>query len=149
MRLLLWTIPILYGPVANAFVGPNSHGSTGCYKTLSSSLFATPLPNGLSPFEKSLSKSLDLQGSFRNLAQKALGQALRNNPQQQQPNERCWEIEFPPLLGGDLTKTQFGEGVITVALSFSIVTFVIAFSYHLKNNLTISTHYLYCFDRRL
>ena len=61
----------------------------------------TPLPNGLSPFEKSLSKSLDLQGSFRKLAGNALQQALRTGV------TRC-ELEFPPLLGGDLAKTQFG-----------------------------------------
>lgn len=61
----------------------------------------TPLPNGLSPFEKSLSKSLDLQGSFRKIAGSALSQALRDGVKRV-------EIEFPPLLGGDKAKSQFG-----------------------------------------
>ena len=61
----------------------------------------TPLPQGLSPFEKSLSKSLDLQGNFRKIAGAALGQALRDGV-------KSMEIEFPPLLGGDMAKSQFG-----------------------------------------
>ena len=62
----------------------------------------TPLPTGLSPFEKSLSKSLDLQGNFRRVAGAALQQALRDGCPR-------LELEFPPLLGGDLAKSQFGE----------------------------------------
>jgi hypothetical protein len=62
----------------------------------------TPLPAGLSPFEKSVSKSLDIQGSFRKVTEKAILQAIRDN-------KVLFEVEFPPLLGGDKTKTQFGK----------------------------------------
>jgi hypothetical protein len=36
----------------------------------------TPLPKGISPFEKSLSKNLDIQEQFRRLAKKAVQTAL-------------------------------------------------------------------------
>ena len=87
--------------------------SASTRQSSSSALFATtnkkctPLPNGLSPFEKSLSKSLDVQGNFRNIAGAALSQALRDGVKRM-------EIEFPPLLGGDKTKSQFGTCVVCV-----------------------------------
>ena len=68
----------------------------------STQMGATPLPKGLSPFEKSVSKSLDIQGTFRKLAQTALERALRDGQTQ-------LELEFPPLAGGDQSKSQFDD----------------------------------------
>ncbi|KAL7557809.1 hypothetical protein ACA910_003853 [Epithemia clementina (nom. ined.)] len=62
----------------------------------------SPLPKGLSPFEKSFSKSLDIQGNFRKLAASALERALRDG-------ETKLELEFPPLAGGDQSKSQFDD----------------------------------------
>jgi hypothetical protein len=62
----------------------------------------SPLPAGISPFEKSNAKSLDIQGDFRNLAGPALQKALRDGVKQ-------LEIDFPPLTGGDQSKTQFDD----------------------------------------
>ena len=62
----------------------------------------SPLPKGLSPFEKSMSKSLDIQGTFRKVATTALDRALRDGVLQ-------LELEFPPLAGGDQSKSQFDD----------------------------------------
>ena len=69
-------------------------------------LFANPssqqqqlsdLPTGISPFEKSLSKSIDVQADFRNRAKPALEKAMADGI-------RLIEIEFPPLIGGEKVK---------------------------------------------
>jgi hypothetical protein len=60
------------------------------------------LPPGLSPFEKSVAKCLDVQGSFRKLAAPAFEQAIRDGA-------TLLELEFPPLIGGDLSKTNFDD----------------------------------------
>jgi hypothetical protein len=77
--------------------------------TLPSALYASKnlqkyssLPPGLSPFEKSVAKSLDVQGSFRKLAAPAFEQAIRDGATR-------LELEFPPLIGGDLSKTNFDD----------------------------------------
>lgn len=62
-------------------------------------LQATPLPSGLSPFEKGASKSLNLQGTFRKLAASAIDKAVKNG-------ERLVEVDFPPFIGG---KSQFDD----------------------------------------
>ena len=62
----------------------------------------SPLPKGISPFEKSVSKSIDIQGNFRKLAQPALEKAIQDGCTQ-------LEIEFPPLAGGDKSKSQFDD----------------------------------------
>jgi len=74
-------------------------------------LFANPssqqqqlsdLPTGISPFEKSLSKSIDVQADFRNRAKPALEKAMADGI-------RLIEIEFPPLIGGEKSKNQFDD----------------------------------------
>jgi hypothetical protein len=60
------------------------------------------LPPGLSPFEKSVAKGLDVQGSFRKLAAPAFEKAIRDG-------ETRLELEFPPFVGGDQSKTQFDD----------------------------------------
>jgi hypothetical protein len=62
----------------------------------------TPLPLDISPFAKSNSKRRDVQGDFRKLALGGLQQALQDGVTQ-------LELEFPPLLGGDKSKSQFDD----------------------------------------
>jgi Domain of unknown function (DUF1995) len=62
----------------------------------------SPLPPGLSPFEKSLAKGIDVQANFRGIAAKAIEQAVRDG-------QMLLEVEFPSLVGGDKTKTQFDD----------------------------------------
>lgn len=62
----------------------------------------SPLPRGISPFEKGLSKNIDIQGDFRKRAKRAIDIAISNNI-------RRLEIEFPPLLGGSQSKSQFDD----------------------------------------
>lgn len=60
------------------------------------------LPRGISPFEKSLSKSIDVQADFRLRAKSAVDAASRDGV-------RLMEVEFPPLIGGDKSKSQFDD----------------------------------------
>mmetsp|Transcript_21590 Transcript_21590/g.26726 ORF Transcript_21590/g.26726 Transcript_21590/m.26726 type:complete len:378 (+) Transcript_21590:160-1293(+) len=60
------------------------------------------LPKGISPFEKSVSKSLDIQADFRARAKVAVEAAAADGV-------RLLEIEFPPLIGGDQSKSQFDD----------------------------------------
>jgi hypothetical protein len=77
----------------------------------------TPLPKGISPFEKSLSKNLDIQQQFRQIAKKAVQNAITDagtsNPSSFSSSfpgpSPLLEIEFPPLLGGDKAKSQFDD----------------------------------------
>ena len=60
----------------------------------------TPLPSGLSPFEKSTAQQLDVQGSFRKIAAMAMARAMSNQV-------RLLEIDFPPFIGSG--KSQFDD----------------------------------------
>eukprot|EP00566_Odontella_aurita_P000603 CAMPEP_0113555128 /NCGR_PEP_ID=MMETSP0015_2-20120614/16542_1 /TAXON_ID=2838 /ORGANISM="Odontella" /LENGTH=373 /DNA_ID=CAMNT_0000456365 /DNA_START=109 /DNA_END=1233 /DNA_ORIENTATION=+ /assembly_acc=CAM_ASM_000160 len=60
------------------------------------------LPRGISPFEKSLSKSIDVQADFRSRAKTAVDAAVADAAV-------LMEIEFPPLIGGDKSKSQFDD----------------------------------------
>jgi len=64
----------------------------------------TPLPKDISPFDKSASKGRDIQGDLRKLATTAIQKAFSSN-------ERpvLMELEFPPLIGGEQSKTQFDD----------------------------------------
>jgi hypothetical protein len=99
----------------SAFVPPFSY-TTSCCSCSSSSTTTTlaavtnnknknnlsTLPKDISPFEKSSSKRRDVQGEFRSIALSALTSALKDGKTQ-------IEIEFPPLLGGDQSKSQFDD----------------------------------------
>lgn len=75
-----------------------------CVEFSCNKLFVSPantiLPKGLNPFEKGVSKSLDIGGSFRKLAEAAIDQAIADGLDK-------LEIEFPPL--SDSGKTQFDD----------------------------------------
>ncbi|KAL9182620.1 hypothetical protein ACHAXT_013272 [Thalassiosira profunda] len=62
----------------------------------------SPLPRGISPFEKSLSKNIDIQAQFRQGAKRAIDAAIADGVAK-------IEIEFPPLLGGSQSKSQFDD----------------------------------------
>jgi len=62
----------------------------------------SPLPRGISPFEKSLSKNIDVQGEFRKGAKRAIDAAIGDGVTK-------IEIEFPPLIGGSQSKSQFDD----------------------------------------
>jgi len=71
----------------------------------SSAIFAeklSRLPSGISPFEKSGARYRDFQGEFRKTCASVLQTALKQGV-------ATMEIEFPPLLGGDKSKTQFDD----------------------------------------
>lgn len=69
-----------------------------CPTLLSAKL--SDLPTGISPFEKSLGKSMNIPDQLRKKALVALQKATKDNLQ-------LMEIEFPPLLGEG--KTQFDD----------------------------------------
>jgi hypothetical protein len=71
----------------------------------------TPLPKDISPFDKSASKRRDVQGDLRKLATVALENALStiNNNKGSSKTPTLLELEFPPLIGGDQSKTQFDD----------------------------------------
>ena len=62
----------------------------------------SPVPKGISPFEKSLSKSIDIQGTLRKTAKRAIEAAIADGVSK-------IEVEFPPLLGGAQSKSQFDD----------------------------------------
>lgn len=68
----------------------------------SNSQALSPIPKGISPFEKSLSKNLNLQAEFRQRAKRAIDSAISDNV-------KLMEVEFPPLLGGSQSKSQFDD----------------------------------------
>jgi hypothetical protein len=74
--------------------------SSSTRTVLSASL--SSLPKDISPFEKSSSKSRDVQGEFRKIAEKAVKAAIADGVKQ-------IELEFPPLLGGSSSKSQFDD----------------------------------------
>jgi len=65
------------------------------------------LPRGISPFEKSISKSIDVQADFRSRAKAAVDAALASSSGDE--GVQLLEIEFPPLLGGSSSKSQFDD----------------------------------------
>ncbi|KAL7520341.1 hypothetical protein ACHAWX_005065 [Stephanocyclus meneghinianus] len=95
-----------------AFTPAPRYGHPCPHRTTSLSVFGssqkaksqtlTPLPRGISPFEKSLSKNLDIQAEFRQRAKSAIDAASADNL-------KLLEIEFPPLLGGSQSKSQFDD----------------------------------------
>jgi len=62
----------------------------------------TKLPAGLSPYARRTAKESDVQGSFRSLATVAIQTATKDKIMLQ-------ELEFPPLIGGRLSKTQYDD----------------------------------------
>lgn len=74
--------------------------TTATVTSLAASL--SSLPQAISPFEISLAKRLDIQGSFRKLAVPAINQAVKDGV-------NLIEVEFPPLMGGDKSKTNFDD----------------------------------------
>lgn len=62
------------------------------------------MPRDISPFDKSASKGRDVQGEIRKLATVALERALST-----EDSPTLLELEFPPLIGGDQSKTQFDD----------------------------------------
>jgi hypothetical protein len=62
----------------------------------------SPLPVGISPFEKSVAKGIDVQAKFRGIASRAIDRAVRDG-------RTVLEVEFPSLVGGERTKTQFDD----------------------------------------
>lgn len=82
--------------------GAAASAATSSTGLLAASTKCSPLPDGLSPFEKSLAKGLDVQASFRGIAAGAIDRAVRDG-------RRLLEVEFPSLVGGDKTKTQFDD----------------------------------------
>jgi Domain of unknown function (DUF1995) len=73
----------------------------------------TPLPSGLSPFDKSISKTYDIQSVFRTIACTAIQSAMdsTNNNNNNSGQNKIYEIELPPLLsnGIDMSKNQFDD----------------------------------------
>ena len=74
----------------------------GSKSTAGQSSSLSPLPRGISPFEKSLSKNIDIQAEFRKRAKIGIDAALSDGVKR-------IEIEFPPLLGGSQSKSQFDD----------------------------------------
>mmetsp|Transcript_3503 Transcript_3503/g.5573 ORF Transcript_3503/g.5573 Transcript_3503/m.5573 type:complete len:372 (-) Transcript_3503:49-1164(-) len=72
-----------------------------CPSKLSATELST-LPEGISPFAKGLSKSLDVQGDFRRRAVQAIRNAASSGVE-------LIEVEFPPLIGGGMSKSQFDD----------------------------------------
>lgn len=86
---------VLLNRTCDAFVLPQSTAKT-------TALRLSPLPKGISPFEKSLSKGVDVQAQFRQSAKRAIDAAIKDGI-------RKIEIEFPPLIGGDKSKSNFDD----------------------------------------
>lgn len=111
------------------------HPSTGVTKNLGATYFPTsrlyaaksagqqltPLPKDISPFDKSASKGRDIQGDLRKLATISLQRAL-SSKENALP---LLELEFPPLIGGDQSKTQFddfdSELIDSISMNFVFV----------------------------
>ena len=60
------------------------------------------LPDGISVYEKSESKSMDVQADFRSRAMTTLEKATEDGL-------KLCEFEFPPLIGGEKSKSQFDD----------------------------------------
>lgn len=94
---------------ASSFVPPSTLPTIGGRSIASewdaTRLFLTPLPKDISPFDKSASKGRDIQGDLRKLATTALEKALSSDDNM----PTLLELEFPPLIGGEQSKTQFDD----------------------------------------
>ena len=91
--LLLFSVALLG---VNALFSPMHFGRnfrTPLHATANNNNRLSDLPNGISPFEKSLSKTIDIQADFRSRAKAATETAISNGV-------KLLEIEFPPLIGG-------------------------------------------------
>lgn len=92
--------------IVESFVTPCSLYQPSSGWTSQSILWAvqkyTPLPPGLSPFEKTVAKGLDIQGNFRKIAAAAVDRALADGV-------TLLEVDFPPFVGGDRAKSQFDD----------------------------------------
>ena len=110
LSLLLWATANTF-PVAS--FQPSSSTSTFGHRYVKHSsvstttLFLTPLPKDISPFDKTASKGRDIQGDLRKLATTAFENALCDNQNDNKP--LLLELEFPPLIGGEQSKTQFDD----------------------------------------
>ena len=110
LSLLLWATANTF-PVAS--FQPSSSTSTFGHRYVKHSsvstttLFLTPLPKDISPFDKTASKGRDIQGDLRKLATTAFENALCDNQNDNKP--MLLELEFPPLIGGEQSKTQFDD----------------------------------------
>jgi hypothetical protein len=100
----------VYAPQASAFAPSGTTCARGTTPSLqvfggqtkADSRSLSPLPKGISPFEKSLSKNIDIQADFRQRAKRAIDAAIVDGVKR-------IEIEFPPLLGGSQSKSQFDD----------------------------------------
>ena len=81
---------------------PAAFPTTALYAIIANQQGLSSLPKDISPFEKSSAKRRDVQGDFRKIAQSSIQKALKNGLLK-------LEIDFPPLLGGDQSKTQFDD----------------------------------------
>ena len=110
-----FTRPLLFGTYITKGVGSPSSSLNvfgGSKSTAGQSSSLSPLPRGISPFEKSLSKNIDIQAEFRKRAKIGIDAALSDGVKR-------IEIEFPPLLGGSQSKSQFddfGKSKINICL---------------------------------
>ena len=105
LLLLLCKTCIAFAPSCisrTAYTRTTSLHVFGGPKTSSSQSSLSPIPKGISPFEKSMSKSIDIQAEFRKTAKRAIDAALSDDLKK-------IEIEFPPLLGGSQSKSQFDD----------------------------------------
>lgn len=89
-----------------AILQKNPPGS-GFYSMSSTQLYETnmklsTLPDGISVYEKAESKYIDVQADFRSRAMVALDLATADGV-------KLCEFEFPPLIGGEKSKTQFDD----------------------------------------
>lgn len=111
-KILLLQVLVVVGleeiSSASAFVAsplPTSFYTTSSAAPSSTLLAAEKLsflPTGISPFEKADARYRDYQSEFRNTCQRAIGDAI-------QDGIMTMEVEFPPLLGGENSKTQFDD----------------------------------------
>jgi len=96
----------LFGTYNTKGVGTPSSSSLNVFgkstSTAGQASSLSPLPRGISPFEKSLSKNIDIQAEFRKRAKLGIDAALSDGVKR-------IEIEFPPLLGGSQSKSQFDD----------------------------------------
>jgi len=79
---------------SSSFVVSSSSSYNVALYAVSNNKKLSELPQGISPFEKSLSKNIDVQADFRSRAKAAVETAVSSGVQ-------LLEIEFPPLIGGD------------------------------------------------
>jgi Domain of unknown function (DUF1995) len=97
-------------PSTVSWIKPDSPSSTAPSRSLvlhaaarkaSSSSSLTPLPPGLSPWDKSFAKQSNISEKFRTLATRAIETALLDG-------QTRLEIDFPPLIG-EQAKSQFDD----------------------------------------